>query len=124
MEVIPEHDGTGDVAQPSSSTSHGPNGTVRRAQLLAWISLLSCLLLLVLVVGFAVRNATSLLLGLIGVLCGLAGGWWVASGRSTRRTLGFAGVLLGAALVITGGAPRRERELDLGRPGGHRRRRS
>jgi len=102
VEVIPEHDGKGDVAQPSSSTSHGSKGTVRRAQLLAWISLLSCLLLLVLVVGFAVRNATSLLLGLIGFLCGLAGGWWVASGRSSRRTLGFAGILLGAALVITG----------------------
>jgi diacylglycerol kinase family enzyme len=79
----------------------GPRGARRRAQVLAWVSFLTGLLFFALVVAFAFRNATSVLLGLLGVFCGLAGGWLVASGRSVRHAIGLAGVVLGAALAIT-----------------------
>ncbi len=71
-----------------------------RARLLACTSLLAGTLLLVLVVVFVVRNALFVVLGLLGVVSAVAGGWCViTSSRSTRRAIGIAGVVLGAAVL-------------------------
>jgi diacylglycerol kinase family enzyme len=86
---------------PSSQDGvpRSPRRVLRRARLLAWISLASSALLLALVVVFLVRNGIYVLLGLVGVLIGTAGGWWVVARRSAPRALGVAGVLVGAALI-------------------------
>ncbi len=85
----PRRDGTG----------HAGNAPTR-ARLLACISLFAGTLLLVLVVVFVVRNALFVVVGLLGVISAVAGCWWaITSSRSTRRAIGSAGVVLGAALL-------------------------
>jgi diacylglycerol kinase family enzyme len=76
--------------------------SLHRARLLAWISLGASALLLVLIAIFLVHNGLYVLLGLAGVVIGVAGGWWIVTRRTLLRTLGFAGLLLGVALI--GGA--------------------
>lgn len=85
----PRRDGTG----------HAGNAP-RRAQLFACTSLLAGTVLLVLVVAFVVRNALFVVVGLLGVISAVAGCWWAITGsHSTRRAIGSAGVVLGAALL-------------------------
>jgi diacylglycerol kinase family enzyme len=70
-----------------------------RARALAVTSLGASVLLVLLVVGFLVRNGIDVLLGLVGLVLGIAGGWWVITERSVRRLVGSAGVAVGAALM-------------------------
>ena len=72
----------------------------RRARVLAWIALLASALLLVLVVVFVVHNGLSVALGLIGLGAAVTGAWWVVTGRTLRRVLGVAFVLVGLALQV------------------------
>jgi len=76
------------------ASSNAPTPT----RLLACTSLLAGALLLVLVVAFVIRNALFVVLGLLGVISAVAGAWWVITSSSTRRALGIAGVVVGAAL--------------------------
>jgi diacylglycerol kinase family enzyme len=95
---------------PDQGRSPTPQGTpgglppssprvLRRARLLAWISLAASTVLLVLVVIFLIRNGVYVLLGLVGVVIATVGGWWIVARRSALRALGFTGVLLGAGLI-------------------------
>ena len=70
------------------------------ARALAVLSLGCSVLLLVLVVAFLVRNGIYVVLGLGGVVLGVASGWWVVTGRSWRRVMGWAGLGAGAVLII------------------------
>jgi diacylglycerol kinase family enzyme len=97
---IPEHSGPGRTTTPEPEPDAGHSARRRQAQLLACIALLASALLLALLLAFTVRNATSVLLGLLGVLFGVSGGWWVVTGRSMRRIAGLACTLVGAALLI------------------------
>ncbi len=72
----------------------------RRVRVLAWTSLLASALFVVLVIAFAARNAGAVVLGIVGVLAALAGGWWLVAGQAARRIVGIAGVVVGAALAV------------------------
>jgi diacylglycerol kinase family enzyme len=62
---------------------------------------LSCgVLLVVLVLVFLVRNGVYVATGLIGAALGVASGWWVVTGRTWRRIAGWAGLAVGAGLLV------------------------
>jgi diacylglycerol kinase family enzyme len=71
----------------------------RRTQALACTSLLASALFLALVIGFVFRNAGSVVLGVLGVVVAIAGGWWAVTRRAAGRVLGVAGVAIGAVMV-------------------------
>jgi diacylglycerol kinase family enzyme len=92
--------GRADVPKDPAQEAPGrADPTSRRAQALACTSLLACALFLALVVGFVFRNAASVVLGVLGVFVGIAGGWWALTRRSAPRVLGIAGLALGAVMV-------------------------
>jgi diacylglycerol kinase family enzyme len=97
--------GQGPSAIPGGTpSSHDPvpdssRRLLRRARLLAWISLTASALLLVLVVIFLLRNGIYVLSGLVGVVIAAAGGWWVVARRSVLRLLGIGGLIVGVALI-------------------------
>ncbi len=95
MGARPGPDGTARTARTDSS---GP--TARRPRALAVASLVAGALLLLLVVGFLVRNGVYVVLGLAGAVLGIAGGWWVITERSPRRLVGYAGAVVGSALMV------------------------
>lgn len=68
---------------------------------MAVLSLGCSALLLVLVAAFLARNGIDVAIGLGGVVLGVAGGWWVITGRAWRRVMGWAGLGAGAVLIIT-----------------------
>ena len=70
------------------------------ARLFATVSLAAGILLAVAVVVFLVRNGIYVLFGLIGVGVGVAGGWWAVAGHGVRRVLGYACVVVGAAVIV------------------------
>jgi diacylglycerol kinase family enzyme len=51
------------------------------------------------VVGFVFRNAGSVVLGIIGVFVGIAGGWWAVTRRTVARVIGVTGLAIGAVMV-------------------------
>ena len=57
-------------------------------------------LLVLLIVGFLVRNGVYVVVGLAGAALGIAGGWWVITERSLRRRIGYAALVVGAALMV------------------------
>jgi diacylglycerol kinase family enzyme len=65
-------------------------------------SLSAGVLLVLLVVGFLVRNAVDVLLGLFGLVLAIGGGWWIITEQGLRRIVGYGAVVLGAALVSIG----------------------
>lgn len=73
-----------------------------RARALAIASLLAGVLLVIVVVGFLVRNAVDVVMGLVGLVLAIVGGWWVITQQSLRRLAGGLAVLLGAALISVG----------------------
>jgi diacylglycerol kinase family enzyme len=94
---------------PEMGARAGPDGnagtdsshpTSRRPRALAAASLVAGALLVILVVGFLVRNGVYVVVGLAGVVLGIAGGWWVITERSRRRLVGYAGVAVGAVLMV------------------------
>jgi diacylglycerol kinase family enzyme len=72
----------------------------RRSRALAIASMTASALLVVLVVAFVLRNGLAVALGLAGVVLGAAGGWWVITEHSLRRTVGYLGVAAGTALMV------------------------
>ena len=88
------------AASPDGADGDGrTRASENRARLLAVTSLAAGVLLVVLVVGFLVRNGLEVALGLVGLVVAIAGGWLVITGRAFRRLLGYAGVAVGAALI-------------------------
>ena len=71
-------------------------------RLLAGTALLATALLLALVIAFVVRNAIFVVVGILGVVAAVAGGWWAVTSRSARRALGFAGIVVGTVLLAVG----------------------
>jgi diacylglycerol kinase family enzyme len=57
-------------------------------------------LLLVAVVVILVGNLGYLLVGLVGLAVAVAGGWWAITERLPRRAFGFAGVVVGAGVIV------------------------
>lgn len=72
-------------------------GTRRRVRVLAWTALLAGAVFAVLVIVFVVRNAGALVIGFIGIIAAIVGGWWTVSSRGPRRALGIAVGLGGVA---------------------------
>ena len=79
-------------------------GTARRTsgrqRALAIVSLLATALLLGFVIGFLVRNPVYVVLGFVGVIVAIAGGWWSITERMPRRAFGIAGVVAGAGILV------------------------
>jgi diacylglycerol kinase family enzyme len=71
-------------------------------RLLAVTSLAAGAVLVALVVGFLVRNRVDVVLGILGLVLAISGGWWAITERSFRRSLGVGGVAVGAALIVVG----------------------
>lgn len=80
--------------------TQNPRRTNWRARGCALGSLGCGLLLLVLLVGFIVRNLGFLLLAMIGLGLAVTGAWWVITERMPRRALGFLGAVLGVAGIV------------------------
>ncbi len=76
-----------------------PSPSVRRARGLAVASLVAGALLVVLVLAFLVHNGIDVVLGLVGVVFAISGGWWVITERSVHRLVGYGGVVVGATLI-------------------------
>lgn len=74
--------------------------TSARQRVLAIVSLVATALLLGFVVGFLVRNSLYVLLGLLGVIVAIGGGWWLITERMPRRAIGIAGALAGAGILV------------------------
>ena len=98
MATSPEMAEGPDDVHTSGTDQHSPSGN--RARVLAITALTAAVLLALLVVGFLVRNAMDLILGLAGVVLGIAGGWWVVTEHSLRRVVGYVGATVGMALMV------------------------
>jgi diacylglycerol kinase family enzyme len=79
----------------SRSTEHEREGSPRRVRLLAWTALAASAAFAVLVIVFIVRNAGALVIGFIGIVAAIVGGWWVVASTGPRRALGVAVALWG-----------------------------
>ncbi len=81
--------GTGLAHQPS-----------HLSRIMAITAFVAGALLVLLIVGFLVRNGVYVVVGLAGAALGIAGGWWVITERSLRRRIGYAALVVGAALMV------------------------
>jgi diacylglycerol kinase family enzyme len=94
---------TDGVLHPDRSAANGGSTRLLRpARFLAVISLAAGAVLVALVVGFLVRNSVDVVLGIVGLVLAISGGWWAITERSFRRFLGYGGVAVGAALIVVG----------------------
>ena len=70
------------------------------ARFCAIVSLAAGAALIVLVLAFLLRNGGYFVLGVVGLSCAIAGGWWTVTERMPRRLLGIVVAIVGAALQI------------------------
>jgi diacylglycerol kinase family enzyme len=66
-------------------------------------------LLVIVAISFLVHNVLAVVLGLLGVVLAIGGGWWLLTKHMPRRALGLVGILggagiLAAAMVGAGGS--------------------
>ena len=71
-----------------------------KARLLALMSLGAGVLLVALLVVFLFHNAVDLVVGLVGVVLAIIGGWWVITESGARRYVGYGATGIGAAAMI------------------------
>jgi diacylglycerol kinase family enzyme len=72
----------------------------RRSRDLAMVAMAAGILLVLLIVSFVLRNGVAIALGLVGLVVGIAGGWWVITEHSMHRVVGYLGVAIGMALMV------------------------
>ena len=72
----------------------------RRARLWADLSLAAGLALAVVLIAFLLRNGVYLVIGLVGLVLSVVGGWWVVTKRMPRRAIGLGALILGAAVQV------------------------
>ncbi len=77
-------------------------GARNRARLWAIVSLAAGIGLIVTVVVFLVHNGAYLIVGVLGLVLVIAGGWWVLTEHLPRRAVGMAAVTAGVALQVFG----------------------
>ena len=78
-----------------------PGAVPAGARLLAVVSLLAGAGFVVAVAVFLARNGWYVLLGLAGVVLSIVGGWWMATGRASRRLAGGVAVVVGVAALVS-----------------------
>ena len=64
------------------------------------VSLVAVLLLAVALIGFLVRNGVYVVVGVAGLVLGVAGAWWAITKRAPRRGYGVIGMIVGAVLLV------------------------
>jgi diacylglycerol kinase family enzyme len=84
----------------TSATRTGQNKWRTRARFCAIVSLAAGAALIVLVLVFLLRNGAYFVLGVGGLSCAIAGGWWSVTERMPRRLLGIVVAIVGAALQV------------------------
>jgi diacylglycerol kinase family enzyme len=72
----------------------------RRQRFLAWGAIASAAVLTLTLLGFAYRNAFSVLGVLGGLAVAVAGAWWAITERPPRRWVGTVGIALGFVVVV------------------------
>ena len=87
-----------------------------RERAVAILSLVAVVLLAAVLVGFLVRNGVYVVVGLAGLVLAVAGGWWVDHRSARRGGRRVIGMVVGAAVLVVGVAPGRERGLGILRP--------
>jgi diacylglycerol kinase family enzyme len=70
------------------------------ARVFAVTSLVAGILAVILVIVFLVRNGVYIVLGLVGVLVAIVGGWWAVLESGARRLLGYGAAALGTAAMV------------------------
>lgn len=70
-------------------------------RLFAFISLLAVAAVAAEAVDFFIRNSGYLLVGLIGLVLSVAGGWWLVTRRGFRRVVAVVGLLAGVGTMVT-----------------------
>ncbi len=88
----PDHERVAETDRPVPSE--------RRSRALAIVAMTAGALLVLLIVAFVLRNGVAIALGLVGLVMGIAGGWWVITEHSLRRVIGYLGVAIGMALMV------------------------
>ena len=83
-----------DATQRSAKVGRG------RARLWAIVSLAAGAALVVVVIVFLLRNGAYLVIGVVGLSCAIAGGWWTVTEHMPRRLFGIVAVVVGAALQV------------------------
>ncbi len=78
----------------------GKEGRDPRARAWAVVSLGAGLALAAVLVVFLARNGIYLVVGLIGLVLSVVGGWWVVTEHMPRRAVGVLGLVLGAAVQV------------------------
>lgn len=79
------------------SESAGRHG---RARLWAVVSLSAGVALAVVLVVFLARNGVFLVVGVVGLVLSVVGGWWTVTERMPRRAVGVLSLVLGAAVQV------------------------
>ena len=72
----------------------------RHGQLWAIVALAAAVALAAVLVLFLLRNGVYLVIGLVGFVVAVWGGWWLVTQRMPRRLVGVVALVLGAALLV------------------------
>lgn len=80
--------------------SEPPRRPTIRQRALAFVSLAAAGLLVLVVIGFLVRNPVSIAVALLGVALSIGGGWWLLTKHMPRRAFGIAGMVIGLAVLV------------------------
>ncbi len=84
----------------SAARARGARGAPGHAQWWALISLVCGVAFAVAVIVFVLRNSLSVVMGVVGLVVGAAGGWWAITGSRGRRVAGMVGLVTGAVLLV------------------------
>jgi diacylglycerol kinase family enzyme len=71
-----------------------------RRRVAAWFALAGTVVLAVTLAAILFNHGVSILIGIVGLLLAVAGGWWLVTEPMPRRAIGIAGLAAGFALMV------------------------
>ena len=71
-----------------------------RRRLAAWFALAGTVALVVTLAVILFNHGVSILIGIVGLVLAVAGGWWLVTEPMPRRAVGIAGLAAGLALMV------------------------
>ena len=71
-----------------------------RRRWLAVLAIIAMALLVVMLVGFLVRQPLLLIGGFVGLALIGAGGWWLATEQNPRRMIGVVAIIAGVVVMV------------------------
>ena len=71
-----------------------------RRRLAAWFALAGTVALAVTLAVILFNHGVSIVIGIVGLVLAVAGGWWLVTEPMPRRAIGIAGLVAGLALMV------------------------